>query len=108
MGGQAAENAGAMAAGGAAAAYRGDFIGLSTVFKQQSDNVGVTLLRRLVEGSVTHLHTDIDLLIIDLFVGVSNTKTSGHLPSSYQTLINTPYTFFPFNHPSTSVLGYTL
>lgn len=38
------------------------------MFKQQCDNVGVALLRCLVEGSVTHLHTVIDLFFIDPFI----------------------------------------
>lgn len=42
------------------------------MFEKQRDNVGVTLLRRLVEGSVTHLHTVIDLFITDPFMTDQN------------------------------------
>lgn len=54
--------------GGGVAAYRGDVVGLSAMFEQQRDDVGVALLRRLVKGSVTHLHTVIDLFFIDPFM----------------------------------------
>lgn len=52
--------------GGYGSAHRGDVIGLSTVFEQQRNNVRVALLRRLVEWSVTHLHTinDMSLIVI--------------------------------------------
>lgn len=77
--------------GGGGGAYRGDVVGLSAVFKQQCDDVCVALLRRLVEGSVTHLHTVVDLFFIDPFITdlqsidqfIINLKNTLYLPPTH-------------------------
>lgn len=89
---------------GGAAAYRGDVVGLSAMFEQQSDNVGVALLRRLVEGSVTHLHTVIDLfidlLITDLYIFLQGLKQQDWCSTLMVLTDPDLYNFHPSIHPA--------